>query len=395
VSTGRCSFCGLRRSEVSALVVGVGGVAICTTCAAIAARTEEDRRPATEVVYAELSAVVTNDPRVGSDFGRIEDAVIVVRGNHLAWLGPTNELPDRYGAYPVVHCGGRLAIPGFIDAGAELLGRLPDSRPDPDRLIAGVSGRIRSNLAHGVTALDLRVGGSGDPTIDTVLLAAARAGAEVVDGATTSITWVASDRFDLAQLDGVMAPTVGRLASTVEMHCDGSESAADLRERLGCLRRLPVRIRMCSSWQESCARLAEGARSVEAERWSLLPAEANPVVEPLGILDGHELDARAMWDAGGRPGVATRSNPDGRMVNGLTLAISLLVTIGGLDVGEAIWAATRGGARALGDDERGRLRMGDPADFVVLDTDDATELVRRPDTNPAWRVVAGGRESPE
>ena len=152
---------------------------------------------------------------------------------------------------------------------------------------------------------------------------------------------------------------------------------------------------MCSTWQESCARLAEGARSVEAETWSLLPAEANPVVEPLGILDGRELDARAMWDAGGRPGIATRSNPDVRMVNGLTLAIALLVTVAGLSVEEAIWSATRGGARALGDAERGRLRMGDPADFVVLDMDDPIELVRRPDTNPAWKVVASGRESPE
>jgi imidazolonepropionase len=373
----------------------VGGVAICTTCAAIAARTEDDREPPTEIVYGELSAVISNDPRVGPDFGRIDDASIVVRGNHIAWLGATSELPERYGAYPVVQCGGRLAIPGLIDAGAELLGRVPDARPEPDRLIAGVSGHISHNLAHGVTALDLRVGGSGDPTIDTVLLAAARAGAEVVEGATVSITWIASDRFDLAQLDGVMAPTVGRIASTVEMHCDGTESAAGLRERLGCLRRLPVRIRMCSDWQEACAALAEGARSVEATAWSLLPAEANPVVEPLALLDGRRLNARAMWDAGGRPGIATRSNPDGRMVNGLTMAISLLVTIGGLEIGEAIWSATRGGARALGDEERGRLRMGDAADFVVLDTDDPMDLVRRPDSNPAWRVIASGRESPE
>ncbi len=196
MATGRCSFCGLRRSEVSALVVGVSGVAICTTCAAIAAKTEVERQPATEVVYSELSSVITNDPRVGASFGRVEDASIVVRGNHIAWLGPERELPDRYRGFVEVQCGGRLAVPGFIDAGAEVLGALPQSRPDPDPLITRASGHLRNQLAHGVTSLDLRVGGSGDPTIDTVLLAAARAGAEVVDGATVSITWVASDRFD-------------------------------------------------------------------------------------------------------------------------------------------------------------------------------------------------------
>ncbi len=395
MANGRCSFCGLRRSEVSALVVGVGGVAICTACAAIAARTEEEREPATEIVYSELAAVITNDPRSGPDFGRIDEASIVIRGDHVAWLGPTIDLPERYALYPVVHCGGRLAVPGFVDAGTELLGRLPGSRPDPDRLIALVSGQIKNGLSHGLTALDVRVGGSGDPTIDTVLLAAARAGAEVVDRCTVSITWMASERFDLDQLDGVMAPTVGRIASSVEMHCDGSETANELRERLRCLKRLPVRVRMCSAWPEACAPLAEGARSVEASEWSLLPPESTPVVEPIAMLDGRGLDGRALWDAGGRPGIATRSNPDGRSVNGLTLAMALLVTMGGLAVDEALWSATRGGARALGDDERGRLRMGGPADFVILDTDDAADLVRRPDTNPVWRVVAAGRESPE
>lgn len=395
LANGRCSFCGLRRSEVSALVVGMRGVAICTACAAIAARTEDERTAATEIVYSELGAVITNDPRVGSDFGRIEHASIVVRGDHIAWLGRTSELPARYEPYPVVHCGGRIAVPGFVDAGTEPVGDLPTSRPDPDWLISRVSTQIRNCLIHGVTSVDLRVGGTGDPTIDTVLLAAGRAGAEVMDGSNVTITWVASDRFDLDQLDGVMAPTVGRIASSVEMRCDGSETASWLRERLQCLRRLPVRVRMCSAWPEACAPLAEGARSVEASDWSLLPPESTPVVEPIAMLDGRALDGRALWDAGGRPGIATRSNPDGRVVNGLTLAMSLLVTMGGLEVEEALWSATRGGARALGDDERGRLRMGDPADFLVLDTDVLADLVRRPDTNPVWRVVAGGQESPE
>lgn len=380
---------------MSALVVGVGGVAICTSCAAIAARTVESNDPPSELVYTELGGAITNDPRVGPDFGRIDDASIVVRGDHVAWLGRSVDLPARYHSYPTLPCDGRLAIPGFVDAGSELLGRIPSERPDPDRLIRDVSVRLRDAVVHGVTSIDLRVGGSGDPTTDTVLLAAARAGAEVAPAPIVSITWVASRRFDLASLDGVMAPTVGRIASSVEMACDGSEDAVELRDRLGCLRRLPVRVRLCEEWPAACAALAEGARSVEASEWTLLPSDATPVVEPLSLLDGRGLDARALWDAGGRPGIATRSNPDGRTVNGLTLAVSLLVTLGGLDIGEAIWAATRGGAKALGDDERGRMRMGDPADFVVLDTDDPMDLVRRPDSNPTWRVVAGGREALE
>ena len=76
----------------------------------------------------------------------------------------------------------------------------------------------------------------------------------------------------------------------------------------------------------------------------------------------------------------------------MTLAITLAVCMCGLTIGEAIWAATRGGAKALGDPERGRLRVTDPADFVVLDTHDALSLVRNPDTNPVWKVIVGGQE---
>jgi imidazolonepropionase len=70
--------------------------------------------------------------------------------------------------------------------------------------------------------------------------------------------------------------------------------------------------------------------------------------------------------------------------------MTLLVEVGGLSISEAIWAATRGGALALGDAERGRLRPGDIADLLVLDTDSLGDLVRRPDTGWASVVVSGG-----
>ena len=173
----RCSFCGLRRSEVAALVVGIGGVAICRQCAEIASRFDGSPEPPTEVVYRDLGCVLTQDSRLGTEFGTISDASIVVRGDHVAWLGRTADLPSRYHDYHTVECDGRLAIPGLIDAGSALLGSLPSSRPDPDWLIASASQQLAIALAYGVTSIDVRVGGSGDPTIDTVLLAAARAAA--------------------------------------------------------------------------------------------------------------------------------------------------------------------------------------------------------------------------
>ena len=392
MGAARCSFCGLRRSEVDALVVGIDGAAICTGCAEIAAGIVDTPVHHREIVYTGLSSVVTNDPRIGPEFGTIEDAAIVVRNDHIAWIGVERDLPMRYREYPELECEGRMAIPGMVDAGTELLGGVPDHRPDPDEMIGTAAAAMRLALAHGVTMLDVRAGGSGDATIDAVLLAAARAASDLADPQRIGITWVAGRRADTAFLIDVMAPTVGRIASAVELACSGVDGADHLNRQLASLRRLPVRIRLCELDPGPCAALAEGARSVESDRWSVLPADTTPVLEPLALLDGVPVDARSLWDAGGRPAIATRSNPDGRSVAGMTLAITLAVCMCGLTIGEAIWAATRGGALALGDSERGRLRVTDPADFVVLDTHDPVSLVRNPDTNPVWKVVVNGQE---
>jgi len=135
VGAARCSFCGLRRSEVEVLVVGIDGAAICTGCAEIAAGIVDPPVHHREIVYAGLSSVVTNDPRVGPEFGTIEDAAIVVRNDHIAWIGVERDLPMRYREYPELECEGRMAIPGMVDAGTELLGVVPEHRPDPDEMI--------------------------------------------------------------------------------------------------------------------------------------------------------------------------------------------------------------------------------------------------------------------
>ncbi|MEX0756984.1 MAG: amidohydrolase family protein, partial [Acidimicrobiia bacterium] len=84
------------------------------------------------------------------------------------------------------------------------------------------------------------------------------------------------------------------------------------------------------------------------------------------------------------------NDPEKRMFRSPAFMITLLVEVGALSIAEAMWCATRGGALALGDPERGRLRPGDIADLVILDTDSLGDLVRRPDSDWASVVVGGG-----
>ena len=62
----------------------------------------------------------------------------------------------------------------------------------------------------------------------------------------------------------------------------------------------------------------------------------------------------------------------------MTPILSLGVVEMGLTVGEALAAATVGGARSLGLHDRGTIEIGMVADLIVLDAPSASHLVYRP-----------------
>jgi imidazolonepropionase len=76
--------------------------------------------------------------------------------------------------------------------------------------------------------------------------------------------------------------------------------------------------------------------------------------------------------------VATDCNPGTSFFESMAPILSLAVVQMGLTVDQAITAATLGGARSLGFDDRGFLAPGAVADLVVLDAPRAAHLVYRP-----------------
>ena len=62
----------------------------------------------------------------------------------------------------------------------------------------------------------------------------------------------------------------------------------------------------------------------------------------------------------------------------MSFCIALAVRDMGMTADEALWAATLGGAAALRRTDVGRLGIGAPADFVVLDAPSHLHLVYRP-----------------
>jgi imidazolonepropionase len=92
--------------------------------------------------------------------------------------------------------------------------------------------------------------------------------------------------------------------------------------------------------------------------------------------------------------LATDCNPGTSYLESMGLVISLACVLMGLTVEQAMYAATRGGAIALGLEDHGLVKEGAVADLVILDAPSETHLAYRPATNLAWKTIKGGSFQP-
>jgi imidazolonepropionase len=102
-------------------------------------------------------------------------------------------------------------------------------------------------------------------------------------------------------------------------------------------------------------------------------------------------DARRLLDAGATVALATDCNPGSSFTTSMPLTIALAVREMGMTAGEAVHAATAGGAAALRRSDVGRLAPGCRADLVVLEAPSAAWLGYRPGVQLVRAVVRGGR----
>ena len=102
-------------------------------------------------------------------------------------------------------------------------------------------------------------------------------------------------------------------------------------------------------------------------------------------------DARRLLDAGVTVALASDCNPGSCFTSSVPLCIALAVREMGMTPAEAVWAATAGGARALGRDDVGVLAPGARADLVLLEAPSAVHLAYRPGVPLVAGVWKDGR----
>jgi imidazolonepropionase len=397
----------------------------------------------TDLLLTGIGELVTNDPRREGLLGLVADAAVAVEGGRVAWVGPEAEVPRTFRELPELDCAGRTVMPGFVDShthlifggdrsdefarrlrgetyeeimagGGGIMSTVAATRAtDTSTLLAEAVRRARRMLGSGTTTVEVKSGYGLDLDTEKRMLEVADSITEYVPidvvatflGAHVVPSEHLSDRESYVRLVvEEMLPAVGDLAVFCDVFCDdGAFSVDEARQILiaAAGHGLAGRLHANQLGHTGGAALAAELGAVTADHLDhvtdtdiagLLEAGTVAVLFPTVSLS-LRLDpppARELWDAGVPVAIATDCNPGTSYVENMQLVVALATLCAGLTPEEALWAATRGGARALQLDDKGWMTPGSAADLVMLEADSYLEIPYRPGTDLVRAVIKDG-----
>ncbi len=384
------------------------------------------------VLVRHAGELVTNDPAVGGDpLGVLHDAALLVETGHVVWAGPDAAVPQGAGD-ECVDVQGRAVVPGFVDShthlvfagdrAAEFAARMAGhpygaggiattveaTRSAPDEVLAATAARLAAEAARsGTTTLECKSGYGLDVGNEERSLRAARAvtdettflGAHVVPAEYAG----RSDDY-VSLVCGEMLDACAPLSRWVDVFCDRGAFDADQARAVlsaGTARGLGARVHANQLGPGPGVRVAVEAGAASADHCTYLDdddvdllSSSATVATLLPACDFSTRapfpDARRLLDAGATVALASDCNPGTSYTTSMPLCIALAVRELRMTPGEALAAATVGGARALRRDDVGHLRPGARGDFAVLDAPSYVHLAYRPGVPLVAATCAGG-----
>jgi imidazolonepropionase len=375
----------------------------------------------TAVIVHGIGALCTCDPLLGDAPGVVRDAALVARDGVIVYAGPEAALErsDVPRGALEIHARGAAVVPGFVDAHTHIVW-LGDRGGEYAQRASGATYEEIAAAGGGIRAT-VRATAAG--SVEELATAGRERARRMLASGTTTIEVKSGYGLELEaemrQLDAAERlrqwqdlPDV--VATYLPLHAipDGPRDAfiddACTRGVAGAAKRARFADAFCETGAYTvaeCERLftaaaAHGLRpKIHAEQRShsggaLLAAQVGAVsadhleyatstdLDALGkagvvgvILPGASLvvggpppPGRRLLEAGCRVAVATDCNPGTCYSESMPLMISLAVALGGLTPAQALFAATAGGAAALGLADRGILRPGMRCDAVILNT---------------------------
>lgn len=360
------------------------------------------------------------------EHGTLHDAALVIEDGRIAWIGPADRAPA---ADTQNDLEGRAVLPGWVDSHTHLVSMGDRAEEFVDRMAGrpyqagGIMRTVEATRAAsdddlrararwlreeacrgGTTTIEAKTGYGLDIETEQRL---ARISAEIADTVTYLGAHVVPAGVDRrAYIDlvtGPMLAAVAPYATHIDVFCEtGAFDADESREILQAGRDagLGVKVHGNQLGESGGVQLAVelGARSVDHCN-HLSPKD----IEALGgsstvatILPACDLStreplapARDLVDAGATIAIASNCNPGSSFTTSMAFCVATAVLQQRLTFEEALWAATVGGATALGlCDSAGRITEGGRADLHALDAPSARHLAYRPGvplTHKVWK----------
>ena len=390
-----------------------------------------------------IGQLVTNEPERDGLLGEIGNAAVAVVDGHVAWLGSATEIPAEWLDLPQLDCGGAAVLPGFVDAHTHLafagdradeFGRRLRGESYEDLMAAGggiqstvaatraatagdllatTMPRVERMLRAGTTTVEIKSGYGLDLETELRLLGAIAAiddsleidAIPTVLGAHTVPPEFAGDGDGyVAHLIEEILPACAPYARFCDVFCDEGVFTVEQARRIllaGRQRGLEPRLHANQLAASGGARLAADLGAVSADHLDHIDDADVDALRAAGVvavlLPGVSFSLRLpqapgndLWDAGVTVALATDCNPGTSNIETMPFVIALACLEMGLSPERAIWSATRGGALAVGLEDRGRLTPGALGDLVVLAHPSYVHLAYRPDAPPVRAVIKRG-----
>ncbi len=378
----------------------------------------------------------------------IPDGALAARDGRIVWVGPRAALPEALADdAQVVDAGGRLIIPGYVDAhthpifagsrAAEFCARAL-GQPYGELLERGDAGimstvnatraaseddllrlalaRADTFLRHGTTTIEAKTGyglsPEGEDKSLRVLerlqgLTALRIVPTYLGAHLVPADYRTDPEAYVRLLLDTMLPAAAGRARFCDVFCDQGAFTVEQSRRI--LRRaqdlgMAPRLHADELADVGAARLAAELGAASADHLVYVDdtgmeamARAGTVATLLpgttfSLASEHYAPARRLIEHGVRLALATDCNPGTCYMENMALAVTLAVLKLKLTAEEAVRAATLGGAYSLRmQDEVGSLEVGKRCDLVVLDAMSYQEIPYRVGANLARIVVVGGR----
>lgn len=400
-----------------------------------------------DLLVTGIGMLVTNEPRLGRGrCGVRHDAALLVHDGRVGWVGDAGSIPSGAGGTALLDLGGRCVLPGFVDAhthlvfagdrsgefsrrmegasyeeiraaGGGIMATVRATREASfDDLLGASRPRAERMLAAGTTTVEIKSGygleaGCERRMLEVALRIGEDVGIDVVPtflAHTVPAEWNADREGYLRILLEEMLPACAPLARYVDVFCDrGAFSVDETRRILAAAGRAGLRPRLHAEQlaHTGAADLAAELRAASADHLDHLDAGQARRLAAAGtvavLLPGAMLSLQTappplalLRDAGVTVALATDCNPGTSYVETMPFVIALAVLVLGMTVEEAVWGATRGGALALDEPDKGLLAPGAVADLVVLDADHPAHLAYRPDTPLVETVIRRGAVLP-